>query len=739
MWRWFLVLIAFVALPGFSAFAKSHGIATAAAVTTCNINTGVATGLDAGTCASPAAVCDGVTDVSAAFTSFNTWAKATTTNANGQLIELRVTGVCVFATASTLAFPGLKNVRLWGYGATFQSDCCQPSLAPAGINLGFGFYTGICHKGLSDPNGCSARIASAPAGAYAVTLLNTALCSRFTAGQWGVVTGFDLQGSFGAPFGYPPNPHYFNYVKILSVANCATTGQLSLSTPLTQTYLSTWPNYNSGNAGEADAGGPATIYALDINWGGVVDIRGVKIVSANQTIYQGLSVESRDMTWAGSGCLIPSMNGSFVVVNGNMVSCSVEVDKIIKTYQLLGVKAGNITVQSSSIDTETVNNSSIGSFNGTARDTVVTNSTAVSALIGPIGYGRADSAVFTNVKITSNIGGTGLTEKTLNDIGANNFYVMSSGIITSVDAVNVTGFANNGSGLVRLTVSPGIPLTATNGFYNDLGVLTSGGANGYAVTVIDSTHVDLQGTNFSGAVWSGAGKLGSSALRWAMPGTNLFWVGTIDAEAPAFQVTGVTQDSAGTHVATTLAGGFPNLPFVGGNKLYLRIQSPEWTCTNCTGIADAIDFAGAPAATPMYSYSKRTYTNSTSLASHPVYGKVTSIKFNVTQAYTGSTTPLVFQMVENTVIPAGTTTFYVANIDLRTAGLRTITPAGVTCNTGGGPVAGGCGADSGLTLPDPAVFFATSANPQMSTSPVDQPWTMSVEFIMDQGVVVPPP
>jgi hypothetical protein len=342
----------------------------------------------------------------------------------------------------------------------------------------------------------------------------------------------------------------------------------------------------------------------------------------------------------------------------------------------------------------------------------------------------------TNCNITNSVSGTGYVENLSGNVGASNYYTMSSGVMSAPDGVNVTGIANNGSGLVSLTVTSSAGW-ATNAVTYVSNVF-SGGPNsngGYVITVVDGTHIDLQGSTYSGSVYTGAGQLQNKASRWAVPGTNLFWTGVIAAEA-VFQVTGVTQDASGTHIATSQAGGVPNVPTFAG-RLNLRIQEPKWTCSGCTGVADAVDFAGAPPNTPMYSYSKRTYTNSSSLDSHLIIGSTTSIKFNVTQAYTVSASPLTMQVVEQGVVPAGTAQFYGPTIDLRTAGLRTVTPSGVTCDTGGGPVPGGCGADSNMTLPDPAIYFSDNTGYHMSSTPTDQPWQMSVEFIMNQGVVSP--
>jgi hypothetical protein len=138
MWKVFLAIAALHSLPGNArahlwssvpqtgnikdathrtAFAtvQTKSVADEPAATLCNVNTGIAIGLDAGTCASPAAACDGVTDDRLAFVSFNRWAKATRANATGQLIEMQVSGVCKFISGnvnSRLIFRGIKNIRV---------------------------------------------------------------------------------------------------------------------------------------------------------------------------------------------------------------------------------------------------------------------------------------------------------------------------------------------------------------------------------------------------------------------------------------------------------------------------------------------------------------------------------------------------------------------------------------------------------------------------------------------------
>lgn len=732
LWK-FAALAAALAFSSY-AEARPRGAPDPIAVTTCNMNTGNCTGLDAGTALFTAAACNGVADDTTAFTSFNTWARASTTNTNSQLIELRVSGTCVNPGSGLRPLMGLRKARVAGSGATtFQGAW---GFGSAGSAVSGGAAPGICQKGLADASGCSARIATVSAGASSVTLSNTALCSRFTTGQWAVVTGFDLFGTYNVPFGYPPNPHFLDYVQITSTASCAGTGQITFTPALTNTYLSTWPNYNSGNAGEADNGGPATIYALDANWGGETEVRAATIDTTGATAAQGRSVVYRDMTFTGSNCVWPTQNMAISFINITGTSCDVEVDKIVGTVTYTNVAFTRIHTQSSSIDNLVVSGSTFsGGISGTPKRATISNSTIPIMKLGPLAYGVATSATCTNCSIGAMSAGGEVNPifKGPADIGTNILYTTSGGVMSLPDFKDVTGLVNNG-GFARLTVA------STAGFPTGLvagnnGILSgcSGSCPTPTLTVFDGTRFDTD-MPFAAGTWTGAGKLVMAAPPWAVPGSNWSAGGSLGPSLPFFQVSGVTQDSSGTHIATTLPGGYPTVPLTGG-KSYLFPGLPSWTCTGCFGSAQALDFAGTPAGRPPFSYTNRTWTNTpvTPLVAYPLWGKVTSITVTVSQAYTGATTPLKFNPVENTVIPAGTSSFWNPLFDLRTAGTRVITPSGVTCN---GVPGTGCGTDSGLALPDPAAYFAANLTPQMSGgAPTDQPWTISIVADMNQGVV----
>lgn len=745
MWKFVLAIVALYAGAAEARFPR--GVSLIPAVTTCDITTGSCSGQGAGTGLFTAATCNGVADDAAAFNSFNTWAQASLTNTNGQLLELFIPSgkSCRWTTGNVnvnLVMTGIKNGRISGYGATFQNP------TGAGFRLGPASQPGgVCQKGLNDAAGCSARINSVSAGATSVTITNTAFCSRFVTGRWLAVTGFDLQGDYNSPQGEPPNPHFLEFVQIGSTAACAGSGVIQLATPLINGYLSTWPNFSSGSSIGSDKGGPATIYALVSDWGGSVDIRGLTIDSVgNQTIVHGRSVSLRDVTMTGADCVIPSQNDSFTMINSTGTSCTIEVDKIINTLTYSGTTLRRITFQSSSTNTFNWDGGSlILDLNGTPKAATISNLTTPIMRFGPTSFGAPTSATCTNCVNGAVILGFGLTETGGNsDPGANIFYNVSGGIFSYPMTAPITNLTNNGSGKVRLTVADSTGWNTGNfASYSSLFATCSApspcGAQ-LALTNINATTIDATNFNFADVTWTGAGNLYNSATqeRWAIPGTNVSASGisNVAAGVPFFQVIGVTQSGSFVNIATTLSGNYPNVPLPGSGKSQLKVQAPKWTCTNCSGTAQMVDFSGLPANIPMFSRTKRSYSNSTALENGSLWGKVTSITINVTQAYTGSTSPMRINLVEQGVTPAGVFTQWTPSINLRQAGLRTITPAGVTCDTGGGPVGGACSGDTGLTLADPAQMFAGTLDlSKPDGSPIDQPWAMNYQFIMDQGVV----
>lgn len=88
-----------------------------------------------------------------------------------------------------------------------------------------------------------------------------------------------------------------------------------------------------------------------------------------------------------------------------------------------------------------------------------------------------------------------------------------SAYVFSGATVAVTGAANNGSGAIRLTISPSTSQMATNEICSVYGVGgTTEANNTWKITVIDGTHIDLQNSTFTHAFTSSGTITNGSAI-----------------------------------------------------------------------------------------------------------------------------------------------------------------------------------------------------------------------------------
>lgn len=95
----------------------------------------------------------------------------------------------------------------------------------------------------------------------------------------------------------------------------------------------------------------------------------------------------------------------------------------------------------------------------------------------------------------------------------NSVFTVNEGYITSMPTIS--GAANNGSGLIRLTTSA--HLFTTNNWVTVFGVGGTTEANGnWKVTVINSTTIDLQGSTFTNAYTSGGQTMFQKVLQNGM-------------------------------------------------------------------------------------------------------------------------------------------------------------------------------------------------------------------------------
>lgn len=246
-------------------------------------------------------------------------------------------------------------------------------------------------------NTTMARCETCLRGASSVFLKTTAEASRFTANTYIKLSGIDLQG-----YGFPSNPHYFEYLYITNVN--AGTGEITFSTPLINTYLDTWPSYDDGSFTDVDRGGPPMLENMFHEWDQECEYRNITF--------------DLDDGGTGPGCAMRKITFTNCVNNGpfgwfpgdnilhTWTGCSlpnarVEVDKSITDFVVDSCTINTLWFQSSSCDRLTLRNNSNLTFKmeGTPKEVIATDSTIEDLLLGSNGYGGTSRVTCTDCTI----------------------------------------------------------------------------------------------------------------------------------------------------------------------------------------------------------------------------------------------------------------------------------------------------------------------------------------------------
>jgi len=624
---------------------------------TCNLVTGVAS--VGGPCTS-GATCDGVADTAPAFWAFRTWALANQGSSNQVILTIPNGSDCLFSTnAGTVGgrlsgvqntfAAGINNLKVEGTGATLREGAASYWLGTAGV----------CQAGLASASGCSARIQSVSPGASTVTLtaasLSAGYISRFTAGDWIMLGGLDTQGLWNAPYGFPPNQTYFEWRQVTNVN--AGTGVITLDRPVSNTYLSTWPNYNSGDNFEADNGGAATIWTVgagvaNSTWNTTLEFIGLTFYRSGQIYANGRSVTYRNVTFpTGSGLgAIPTQNETFTAI-GTTWNAVIEVDKMIGTFTLDSSSLTLLQFQSNSTDLFIARNGTTFSsgLQGGGKRSELTDVTIADFRPGSYAYGNTPGPVICTRCAVAAWSNAGILQSTNPSP-----YSMASGVIS---------FAN----------------TAATG---------ADPAQRWASTI--GKTIWHRGSNLSSV---GA----FTVLGVTQDPTNTY----------------IQTDQAGGFPNYATLGGSTEPGFWTNG-------AQQFTCDACTGDATFTAMnvqAGATPLAPMMTYSQRAFTPSTAatnLGNVFGIGKLTSLTVDVTTAFAGTGTATLNptgQFHNFTVNQSTWTQFdWFPTINLKQTGTRVITPGGVTCNGG----AGGCAGDtinSTNGFPPNAVWVQAALNP----------------------------
>lgn len=421
------------------------------------------------------------TDDAPMFMRFNKWAIAT--QGTGQIVLSVPKGAnCWFGSNNWSAnvnlgnawAAGIRNLLVEGAGATINS------VGGAGFRLG---GRGVCQAGLDSAKGCSARIETVQAGATRITLTPSSLVaghiSRFPVGKWLMLGGLDTQGQWKSPYGFPPNQTIFEWRQVTGADVVA--GVIDLDRPLSNAYLSTWPNYNQGNNFEADNGGPATIWAVDDSWNTTIEYRGLTINQEGQTYSEARHITYRGVTFGGGHGGIPTQNETWSAIGSNFADVNMETDKLIGTMTMDGVTVRQIKFQSSSTDRLIMKNSVVTKMlDGTAKRAEISDSQFGVLKLGAYAYGVASGPVVCTRCAVESFGFYGgfVQNEHLPE------YSMSGGVISFPNT------AARGSGPAHRWVVPGATI-----FWSAPGYLTVGAFKVQAVTQ-DATNTYIQ-TNAS--------------------------------------------------------------------------------------------------------------------------------------------------------------------------------------------------------------------------------------------------
>jgi hypothetical protein len=320
------------------------------------------------------AVGDGVTDDSAAFLAFQTWAQAQTHG-----VVLVIPAGTYVVTPVTLQAPGFRG------GARFYAGISDLTIIAYGATL-TNFYR-------EDPFefdrivNYTARIASTAVGDTTATLLNSADASKFNVNDWVAVTSLEMQG---ADQGFPPNWYNVDYTQIKTISGTTVT----FTSALLRTHLSTFPISGPGTANPSyDWGGPATIVRMQPDWNQSVRVYGMTV--SGKTNCCARKMEMIDCNFAA---FVSSTNQTDTASSGQEIifrrcvsgTGTFEVDKNIGILKFIDCTIDTLSLQSASVETLVVDGCKIlTQLKGGAKNTSLKDSHIKNLLMGPtVGFAK---------------------------------------------------------------------------------------------------------------------------------------------------------------------------------------------------------------------------------------------------------------------------------------------------------------------------------------------------------------
>ena len=284
------------------------------------------------------AIGDGLTDNAAALKAFNAAARAESAAGRGVVLNVPP-GVYNFNHAGCLGFLlGISSLTIYGHGAAFQNTY-DPTLASP--NFGFEQAWGYAAypDRLANPGD---EIYSAIVGSSTFTLKVAAESSAYAVGDWVMIGSLDIQY-----YGYPPNLHYFEFVKVSEVDGSS--GVVRIEQKIRWPHQDDFPDNGKW--------GKARVWNMLSREGGItwdVDHKyvGLEIRSAPKVHPFYITAIGRQITY--ENCTLPGLSQSCahrVVMRGGALTGPNEPDKLVDqcVYDGVDIKTG-LNFQSSSIN-----------------------------------------------------------------------------------------------------------------------------------------------------------------------------------------------------------------------------------------------------------------------------------------------------------------------------------------------------------------------------------------------------
>lgn len=514
----------------------------------------------AGTCATGYnATCNGVADDS---TPLKNWLAASlAANPTLAVLYWPPGSRCHFATVNNFVVDtsiagsggfqygdGIRNAVIWAYGAT--SDAW-----------------GVVGEGFGQNTLTTARIATVSAASTTVTLLVAGDASKFSVGDWIAVTGIQIQNG-----GFPPNFQFFEFHLITAINGLT----LTLDSPTTYAYKSTWPFYDQGGTATIGITGAANngsglcrvTVASDATFTtgdkrSVDSIAGATGCNGNWTITKvgdGTHLDFQGTTFGGSYTSGGAIRSTDYGGPGTIYKMGPSWNTNIKVYGLgfrPTTEGAEVPLTGRTI--ALYDNSwgqSVASASGSGPAPTINNSILFS--------GSSLSTFHTSAGMEVDKAITSLT--ILNTTG--NLFFQSASPATLV----VNGFRGNVSGTpldatfsnsTFPAVASGSALAIGSNCYGHGRTLVLDGAtiaSGSSVNCFVSKT--LTGLSYSSGTFSISNALAlGTTLTWAVPGAKYFFGyafgSTVCNAGVTFTITDITQDATNTNFVTDLVGTLP--------------------------------------------------------------------------------------------------------------------------------------------------------------------------------------